>query len=46
MENVDDGSVGAIEMSRSRCPVSERVQELFSSRTRVVLVEADRKSVV
>ena len=39
MESVGDGSVGAIGMSRSRCPVSERVQELCSSGARVVLVE-------
>ena len=40
MESVGDGSVGAIDMSRSRCPVSERVQELYSSGARVVPVEA------
>ena len=40
MESVGDGSVGAIDMSRSRCLVSERVQELCSYEARVVLVEA------
>ena len=40
MESVGDGSVGAIDKSRSRCPVSERVQELCSSGARVVLVKA------
>lgn len=39
-ESVGDGSVGATDMSRSRCPVSKRVKELCSFWNLVVLVEA------